>query len=184
MAFKNEVGTIEVICGCMFSGKTEELIRVLKRAVIAKQKVLVFKHTSDIRYSQEELYSHNGQKFSSFLITQTSEIFSHNLNQVNVVGIDEAQFFTNNVVDDVEKLLELGIRVVVAGLDLDYKRRPFGCMPQLLAMANKVTKLTAICSKCGHDAFYSQRLIHNDDIVLVGALESYESRCRNHHEIT
>lgn len=183
MTKKNEMGTLEVISGCMFSGKTEELIRVLKRCLIAKQKILVFKHASDIRYSQEELYSHNGQKISSFLIENANEIFLQNLNQVNVIGIDEAQFFNDDVIDYVERLMEEGIRVVIAGLELDYKRRPFGCMPKLLAMANKVTKLTAICSQCCDDAFYSQRLIHNDEIVLVGASEYYEPRCRKHHKI-
>ena len=184
MPKKNGMGMLEVICGCMFSGKTEELIRVLKRAVIAKQKVLVFKHASDIRYSQEELYSHNGQKVSSFLIENTNEIFLQNLENVDVIGIDEAQFFPDEVVDHIERLMENGIRVIVAGLELDYKRRPFGCMPKLLAMANKVTKLTAICSQCSDEAYYSQRLINNEEIVLVGASECYEPRCREHHKIT
>lgn len=183
MVKKNEVGTLEVICGCMFSGKTEELIRVLKRAVIAKQKVLVFKHASDIRYSQEDLYSHNGQKMSSFLVEKTKDIFLQDLDDVDVIGIDEAQFFSDDVVDDIEHLLDKGIRVVAAGLDLDYKRRPFGCMPKLLAIANKVTKLKAICSKCSDDAYYSQRLINNGDIILVGTSECYEPRCRKHHKI-
>jgi thymidine kinase len=183
MAKKNEMGTLEVICGCMFSGKTEELIRVLKRAIIAKQKVLVFKQASDIRYSQEELYSHNGQKVSSFLIENTKEIFLHNLENVDVIGIDEAQFFSNEVFDHIDQLMEKGIRVVIAGLELDYKRRPFGSMPKLLAMANKVTKLTAICSQCSDEAHFSQRLINNEEIVLVGASESYEPRCRKHHKI-
>lgn len=181
MANKSDIGTIEVICGCMFSGKTEELIRVLKRSFIAKQKILVFKHSSDVRYSHEDLCSHNGQKISSILISSTKEIFSHNLEEINFIGIDEVQFFSDSVIDDIEVLLERGIRIIVAGLDLDYKKRPFGCMPKLLAMANKVTKLTAICSKCGSEAYYSQRLIHDEELVLVGASESYEPRCRKHH---
>ncbi len=184
MTKKNGTGTLEAICGCMFSGKTEELIRVLKRAVIAKQKVLVFKHASDIRYSQEELYSHNGQKVASFLIENTNEIFLQNLENVDVIGIDEAQFFSDDVVEHIEHLMEKGIRVVIAGLELDFRRRPFGCMPKLLAMANKVTKLTAICSQCSDEAHYSQRLINNEEIVLVGASECYEPRCRKHHKIT
>ena len=183
MERKKEVGTFEVICGCMFSGKTEELIRVLKRSFIAKQKILVFKHSSDIRYSQEELCSHNGLKISSILISNSKDIFLHDLADVNVIGIDEIQFFSDSICDDIEELLERGIRVVVAGLDLDYKKRPFGCMSKLLAMANKVTKLTAICTKCGHDAYYSQRVVHDNEVVFVGASESYEPRCRLHHII-
>lgn len=183
MTKKNGTGTLEAICGCMFSGKTEELIRVLKRAVIAKQKVLVFKHASDSRYSQEELYSHNGQKVSSFLIENSNEIFLQNLENVDVIGIDEAQFFSDDIVEHIELLMEKGIRVVIAGLELDFRRRPFGCMPKLLAMANKVTKLTAICSLCSDEAHYSQRLINNEEIVLVGASEWYEPRCRKHHKI-
>ncbi|APJ03619.1 thymidine kinase [Silvanigrella aquatica] len=184
MLRKNDNGVLEVICGCMFSGKTEELIRVLKRAIIAKQKVLVFKHASDIRYSHEELYSHNGQKITSHLISNTKEIFSLDLDEVDVIGIDEAQFFSDDILEHVELLMEKGIRVIAAGLDLDYRRKPFGCMPQLLAMANKVTKLSAICVQCNDEAHYSQRLIHNNQIVLVGAADSYEPRCRKHHKIT
>jgi thymidine kinase len=183
MANKVVTGTIEVICGCMFSGKTEELIRVLKRALIAKQNVLVFKHSSDIRYSESELYSHNSQKISSRLISNISEILLQNLDHIDVIGIDEAQFFSDDIIDVIEQLMDKGIRVVIAGLDLDYKRRPFGCMPKILAIANKVKKLTAICSYCGDEAYYSQRLIKNEELVLVGTSEWYEPRCRKHHKI-
>lgn len=183
MIKKQENALIEVICGCMFSGKTEELVRVLKRAVIAKQNILVFKHSSDTRYSHEEICSHNNIRISSFLISNTNEIFLHDLNNVDVIGIDEAQFFTEEIIDEIEKLVARGIRIVIAGLDLDYKKRPFGCMPELLAIANKVTKLSAICTQCGEDAHYSQRLINNSEVVLVGASESYEPRCRKHHKI-
>ncbi|WGL59667.1 thymidine kinase [Pigmentibacter sp. JX0631] len=183
MTLKNEVGFLEVICGCMFSGKTEELLRVLKRSLISKQKILVFKHASDIRYSTQEICSHNGQKISAHLIENTSEIFKFDLSDIDVVGIDEVQFFNANVIEDIEKLLAKKIRVVVAGLDLDYRKKPFGYMPQLLAMANKITKLTAICAQCGNDAFYSQRLNDTKQLVLVGATDYYEPRCALHHYI-
>ncbi|WP_211363210.1 thymidine kinase [Fluviispira multicolorata] len=181
MAHKLSGAIIEVICGCMFSGKTEELIRVLKRATIAKQRVFVFKHSSDIRYSDESICSHNGVKISSILIQNTSEMFNYNLDNVDVVGIDEAQFFSAEILIDVEKLLQRGIRVVIAGLDMDFRKRPFGKMPELLSMANKVTKLSAICSNCGEEAHYTQRLIPSEETVFVGAIESYEPRCRKHH---
>ncbi len=183
VAHKLSGATVEVICGCMFSGKTEELIRVLKRATIAKQRILVFKHSSDIRYSDESICSHSGVKIPSILIQKTAEIFNYNLDNIDVVGIDEAQFFTDEIIGDVEKILEMGIRVVIAGLDMDFRKRPFGKMPELLAMANKVTKLSAICSVCAEDAQYTQRLFPSDETVFVGAIESYEPRCRKHHSI-
>lgn len=183
MTFKNDAGFLEVICGCMFSGKTEELIRVLKRSYIAKQNILVFKHASDVRYSYQEICSHNGHKVSAHLIENTREIFKHDLSEVDLIGIDEVQFFAENIVEDIQKLLDRKIRVVTAGLDMDYRKKPFGYIPEILAMANKFTKLTAICTQCGNDAYYSQRLIKKNDIVLVGAAESYEPRCALHHTI-
>lgn len=183
MTFNNKIGFLEVICGCMFSGKTEELIRVIKRNCIAKQNVMVFKHASDLRYSSQELCSHNGLKISAHLINNTREIFKHDLANVDVVGIDEAQFFPENIVEDIQKLLDKKIRVIVAGLDMDYRKVPFGGMPYLLAMANKVTKLTAICSQCGNEAHYSYRINKQDQVILVGAAESYEPRCILHHNI-
>ncbi|MGY3804380.1 thymidine kinase [Pigmentibacter ruber] len=183
MTLKNEVGFLEVICGCMFSGKTEELLRVLKRSFISKQKILVFKHASDIRYSTQEICSHNGQKISAHLVESTSEIFKYDLSEIDVIGIDEVQFFNESVIEDIEKLLAKKIRVVAAGLDLDYRKKPFGYMPHLLAMANKITKLTAICAQCSNDAFYSQRLNNINQLVLVGAKDSYEPRCALHHYV-
>jgi thymidine kinase len=175
-------GWVEVICGCMFSGKTEELIRRMTRAQIARQKLQVFKPAIDVRYGLEVVASHNSNKIHSQPVENAMEIFTHLADGTRVVGIDEAQFFDSAVVEVVERLALRGIRVVVAGLDMDYLGRPFGPMPQLLAIAEQVTKLSAICVVCGAPATRSQRISPQEDTVLVGAHDSYEARCRAHHQ--
>lgn len=177
-----ETGWIEVIAGCMFSGKTEELIRRLKRAVIAKQVVKVFKPKIDNRYSETDIVSHNELSFPSIIVENAADILS--LSQgAQVVGIDEAQFFSNDLVDVVNTLADQGKRVVIAGLDLDYRGIPFDPMPQLLAIAEYITKTLAICVVCGNPADRTQRTIHSAERVVVGAAGSYEARCRKCHYI-
>lgn len=172
-------GWVEVICGSMFSGKTEELIRRVNRAVLAGQEVNIFKPTIDNRYAQGFVVSHNSNKAASFPIRQASEILpllrSH---PCDVVAIDEAQFFDAELLEIVQKLADRGCRVIASGLDLDFERCGFGIMPQLIAQAEYVTKLRAICMKCGSVAMYSFRLNSEHDQVLVGANEAYEARCR------
>lgn len=175
-------GWVEVVCGCMFSGKTEELIRRMTRAQIARQKLQVFKPAIDIRYGLEVVASHNSNKIHSQPVENAIDILTHLADGTRVVGIDEAQFFDNGIVEVVERLALRGIRVVIAGLDMDYLGRPFGPMPQLLAIAEQVTKLSAICVVCGAPATRSQRISPQEDTVLVGAHDSYEARCRAHHQ--
>lgn len=174
-------GWVEVICGCMFSGKTEELIRRITRAQIARQKLQVFKPAIDTRYGVEFVASHNSNKINSVPVKSAHEILELLEDSTRIVGIDEAQFFDSAVVDVVERLANRGIRVIVAGLDMDYRGRPFGPMPQLLSIAEQVTKLSAICVVCGAPATRSQRVSQSDETVLVGAHDSYEARCRSHH---
>ncbi len=186
---KHHTGSIEVICGSMFSGKTEELIRRLKRAVIAKQKVQVFKPAIDIRYDSEKVTSHAGIAFDAIPIKKPDEIMVMLDPSTTVVGIDEAQFMDESVVDVATKLADKGIRVIVAGLELDFRGEPFGCLPKMMAKAEHVDKLQAICIVCGEPASRTQRLVnglpahYNDPIVIVGAAELYEARCRKHHEV-
>ena len=186
---KHQVGIIEVICGSMFSGKTEELIRRLRRAVIAKQKVQVFKPAIDNRYSEEKVASHAGMAFEAIPIRGSIEIFEKLEPNTTVVGVDEAQFFDNDIVNVVKMLAERDIRVIVAGLDQDFRGEPFGSMPLLLAMAEQVEKLQAICVVCGEPGTRTQRLVngkpahYHDPVVIVGAAEMYEARCRKHHEV-
>ena len=175
-------GWVEVVCGCMFSGKTEELIRRLTRAQIARQKLQVFKPMIDDRYGKEFVASHNANKIESVPVETAYEILAKLEDSTRVVGIDEAQFFDSTIVEVVERLAMRGIRVIVAGLDMDYRGWPFGPMPQLLAIAEQVTKLSAICMVCGAPATRSQRIVHQGDTVLVGAHDSYEARCRAHHQ--
>ena len=180
-------GFIEVVCGSMFSGKTEELLRRIKRAHIARQKVQVFKPSIDNRYSDTHVQSHDATRVASIPVRSAKEILDHLNDNTRVVGIDEAQFFDDLIVEVVDKLAYRGIRVIVAGLDMDYMGRPFGPMPKLLAIAEKVTKLTAICTACGASATRSQRIgtqkgLSTTDQVLVGAQDSYEARCRFHHD--
>lgn len=180
-------GWIECITGSMFSGKSEELIRRLKRGIFAKQKVVVFKPTIDDRYHKEKVVSHNGNAIEAINIQKAEEILEHDLTQVDVIGIDEVQFFENKIVEIAQDLAEQVHRVIVAGLDMDFKGRPFEPMPQLLAVSELVTKLQAVCAVCGAPASRTQRLINgrpakaDDPVIMVGADESYEPRCRAHH---
>ena len=180
-------GWIETITGSMFSGKSEELIRRLRRGIYAKQKVVVFKPAIDDRYHKEKVVSHNGNEIEAINISTAQEILNHKLEEVNVIGIDEVQFFEDDIVNIVEKLAENGHRVIVAGLDMDFRGEPFKPMPKLLAVSEHITKLQAVCSVCGSPSSRTQRLINgepakvDDPIILVGANESYEPRCRAHH---
>ncbi len=176
---QNEIGgSLEVICGSMFSGKTEELIRRVNRARIAKVNVEIFSPVADKRYDKSALVSHNLNSIPSKAVTKAAEILplaSH----IQMVGIDEAQFFDDELPSVCQTLADAGIRVIVAGLDMDFKGRPFGTMPQIMAMADSVTKLHAVCVKCGQQAMYSYRLVLNESRILLGEKESYEARCRN-----
>jgi len=171
-------GWIEVICGCMFSGKTEELIRRLKRAQIANQKVIVFKSAVDVRYNETDIISHDEKRLHATPIGNAHDILPLAAD-ADVIGIDEAQFFEDDIVDVVEKLALQGSRVIIAGLDMDYMARPFGPVPALLAHAEYVTKLHAICVKCGETASYSYRNSKNDNQILLGEKDVYEPRCRS-----
>jgi thymidine kinase len=182
-------GWIEVICGSMFSGKTEELIRRLRRAQIAKQKVQVFKPAIDTRYADREVTSHNGLQIEAIPVKGTDELRNRIASDTTVVAIDEAQFFDDAVIQLCTKLADEGLRVIVAGLDLDFRGEPFGPMPALMAQAEQVDKLQAICVKCSGPASRTQRLIDgepaafDDPVILVGASEVYEARCRGCHEV-
>ncbi len=175
-------GWIEVVAGCMFSGKTEELIRRLRRAKIARQSVMVFKPKIDVRYSNSDIVSHSEQSFPSIIVEKPEEILGLAEN-AQVIGIDEAQFFSADIIDVCNKLANSGKRVIVAGLDQDYKGVPFEPMPQLLAIAEYITKTLAICVNCGNPADKTQRKIVSKERVLVGAADSYEARCRKCHYI-
>jgi thymidine kinase len=174
-------GWIEVVCGCMFSGKTEELIRRLRRAQIAKQKVVVFKPKIDTRYSQEHIVSHSEQSLNAQVIEDASEVLAL-AGDAQVVGIDEGQFFKANIVEVCNQLADQGKRVIVAGLDQDYKGNPFEPMPQLLAIAEYITKTLAICVVCGNPADRTQRKSEQHERVVVGAKDLYEARCRYCHK--
>ena len=174
----NGTGWIEVIAGSMFSGKSEELIRRLNRARIARQKVQVFKPAIDARYSIEEIASHSGQKHDSIPVSTTAEMLSQIHEDTQVIGIDEGQFFDAAIVDAVNDLARRGKRVIVAGLDQDYTGKPFDPMPQLLSIAEFITKTHAICVRCGATANYSQRTVESEARVEVGASDKYEARCR------
>ena len=174
----NGTGWIEVIVGSMFSGKSEELIRRLNRARIARQKVQVFKPAIDVRYTAEEIASHSGLKHLSRPVTTTSEMMEQVDDDTQVIGIDEGQFFDMELVDAVNQLARNGKRVIVAGLDQDYTGKPFEPMPQLLSIAEFITKTHAICVKCGGTANYSQRTVESEARVEVGASDKYEARCR------
>jgi thymidine kinase len=172
------IGWIEVICGSMFSGKSEELIRRLRRAQIAKQKVAIFKPEIDNRYSENHIVSHSAQRIESIVIKDAEEILKY-AQDAQVIGIDEAQFLGINLVNICQKLADEGKRVVVAGLDQDYRGEPFEPIPQLLAVAEYITKTHAICVVCGNPANYTQRTIESEDRIVVGATDIYEARCRN-----
>lgn len=176
---RNEVGgSIEVVCGSMFSGKTEELIRRVNRARIAKVKVEIFSPVADTRYDKSALVSHNLNSIPSKAVSTSADILPL-ADHIQVVGIDEAQFFDDGLPQIVQALANSGVRVIIAGLDMDFKGRPFGTMPQLMAIADSVTKLHAVCVKCGQQAMYSYRLVPNESQILLGEKESYEARCRN-----
>ena len=177
-----DTGWIEVITGCMFSGKTEELIRRLRRAQIAKQKVKIFKPKIDSRYSANSIVSHNEQSLPSILIEDIIEVLDH-ANDAQVIGIDEAQFFNEGIVGICNSLASRGKRVIVAGLDQDYTGKPFEPMPQLLAIAEYITKQHAICVVCGNPADKTQRKTSDSKRVIVGAADIYEARCRKCHYI-
>lgn len=182
-------GWIELICGSMFSGKTEELIRRLKRAEIAKQKVQVFKPALDDRYHAAKVSSHSGSYYEATVVQDTSEIATQVGDDTDVVAIDEVQFFDWNVAELCDRLANEGRRVILAGLDMDFRGEPFGPMPLLMAQAEAVDKLQAICMVCGAPASRTQRLIdgepanYDDPVIMVGASEVYEARCRRHHEV-
>ncbi|NSW51892.1 MAG: thymidine kinase [Anaerolineae bacterium] len=183
-------GRLEVICGSMFCGKSEELIRRLRRAVIAKQKIQVFKPVIDDRYSGvQKVTSHSGNQIDCMPLENSSKILTSLEPDVTVVGIDEAQFFDAELLPIVDDLVNRGIRVIVAGLDMDFRGEPFGIMPILLAKAEVVDKLQAICMVCGETGTRTQRLVngvpayYDDPVVIVGAAEMYEARCRIHHQV-
>lgn len=175
---QNGTGWVEVIAGSMFSGKSEELIRRLTRARIARQTVQVFKPKIDARYSVEEIASHSGQTHMSIPVSSTAEMLALVKDETEVVGIDEGQFFDDAIIDAVNQLAASGRRVIVAGLDQDYTGKPFHPMPHLLSIAEFITKTHAICVKCGSTANYSQRTMDSDALVEVGAADKYEARCR------
>jgi thymidine kinase len=181
-AVPRETGWIEVIAGCMFSGKTEELIRRLRRAKIAKQKVVIFKPNIDTRYSSNSIVSHSEQSLPSILIKDVKEIIEL-VEDAQVIGIDEAQFFSSNLINVCNQLADEGKRVIVAGLDMDYRGVPFEPMPQLLSIAEYITKPLAICVECGNPADRTQRKTHSSERVIVGAADVYEARCRKCHYI-
>lgn len=186
---KHDVGSVEVICGSMFCGKTEELIRRLRRARIAKQKVQVFKPVIDNRYDHKKVTSHSGIDVDANPVQHSQDVLNGVDKDTTVVGVDEVQFFDEGIVEVVEQLAEQGLRVIVTGLDMDFRGEPFGCMPQLMSRAEKVDKLQAICMVCGGSASRTQRLVdgepahYEEPIVVVGAQEMYEARCRQHHEV-
>ena len=177
-----DTGWIEVITGCMFSGKTEELIRRLRRAQIAKQKVKIFKPLIDARYSKDSIVSHNEQSLPSILISDINEMINK-IDDAQVIGIDEAQFFKEEIVGICNSLASQGKRIIVAGLDQDYTGKPFEPIPQLLAIAEYITKQHAICVVCGNPADKTQRKIAEAERVIVGAADIYEARCRKCHYI-
>lgn len=170
-------GRIEVVCGSMFSGKTEELIRRMRRAKFARQKVEIFKPAMDTRYSEEDVVSHDRHSIKSTPIDSSAQILLLS-SDIDVVGIDEAQFFDSGIVDVCNELANRGVRVIVAGLDMDYKGVPFGPIPALCAIADDVTKVHAICVSCGALAYVSHRMVDNDRRVLLGEMAEYEPLCR------
>jgi len=182
-------GSLELICGSMFSGKTEELMRRLRRAEYAKENVITIKHLFDARTNHHTIMSHDGQERTAVPIDNTPQgirkILALCEHKIDVVGVDEAQFFPREIIPTLMTLVEQGKKVIAAGLDLDFRGEPFGIMPELMARADKITKLTAVCMQCGKEAHFSQRIIdkhpakYNDPIILVGAAEKYESRCRD-----
>ncbi|NTU15262.1 thymidine kinase [Bacillus subtilis] len=189
MYIMKQSGWLELICGSMFSGKSEELIRRVKRATYAKQEVRVFKPVIDNRYSEAAVVSHNGTSMTSYAISSAADIWDHISESTYVIAVDEVQFFDQEIVEVLSSLADKGYRVIAAGLDMDFRGEPFGVVPNIMAIAESVTKLQAVCSVCGSPASRTQRLIdgkpasYDDPVILVGASESYEARCRHHHEV-
>lgn len=175
-------GQIELICGCMFSGKTEALITQLRRAEIARLRFQVFKPEVDVRYSVDEVASHNKSRFPAINISKARDLYQHVEPYTQIVGIDEAQFFDDEIVDVAQKLADSGRRVVVAGLDTDWRGEPFGPMPKLLAIADVIHKQYAICVVCGAPATRTQRIVNAKEQFLLGSTDSYEARCRKHFD--
>ena len=173
-----KAGSIEVICGSMFSGKTEELIRRLKRAKFAKQNVQIFKPCIDVRYSEDEVVSHDSHSINSTPISSPAKMLEI-ADDVQVVGIDEAQFFDNSIIEVVQTLANRGVRVIIAGLDTDFLGKPFGPMPALMAVAEDIQKVHAICLRCGSPANHSHRLSKSDELVVLGETDIYEPLCRH-----
>ncbi len=175
---KHHAGCIEIVCGSMFSGKTEELLRRIKRAHFARQKIQVFKPRVDNRYDAVKVVSHEGANTEAIPVGSSRELFDMVQPDTAIVGVDEVQFFDDEIVETVQKLADRGARVVCAGLDQDYMGKPFGPMPQLMAIAEYVTKLHAVCSRCGREASRSQRIIAREGQLFVGGSADYEARCR------
>ena len=175
---KGSIGWIEVVCGPMFSGKSEELIRRLRRAEIARQRVQIFKPGIDERYSLDHIVSHSDLKIRSEGVKDAAEMMARIEPRTEIIGIDEAQFLGMEMVDAVVKLADMGKRIIIAGLDTDYLGRPFHPMPELLAVADEITKTLAICMQCGNPAKHTQRLVASKELVVVGAAGMYEARCR------
>ncbi len=183
-------GRLEVVCGSMFCGKSEELIRRMRRAMIAKQKIQVFKPSIDDRYSGlQKITSHSGYEIDCIPVKDSEELKQLLDSEVTVIAVDEAQFFDSNLINVIDEIVDQGIRVIVAGLDMDFRGEPFGIMPLLLAKAERVDKLQAICMVCGEAASRTQRMVngkpafYDEPIVVVGAAELYEARCRIHHQV-
>jgi len=176
--YHGKIGWIEVICGPMFSGKSEELIRRIRRAEIARLRIQLFKPGLDARYSQDEIVSHSQQRLPSQPVRDSGEILSRVQDKTEVVGIDEAQFFDAGLPNVCNRLANRGKRIIVAGLDMDYRGEPFGPMPTLMAVAEYVTKQLAICMRCGNPANHTQRITAEEATIVVGAQETYEARCR------
>lgn len=189
MDLKSKDGWLEVICGCMFAGKTEELIRRINRIKYAKKEVIVFKPVIDDRYDKTQVVSHSNHRVDSIPIVSSKEVLTHIEKLPYAVAFDEAQFFDKGLIDVIERLANSGVRVIVAGLDQDFRGEPFGIMPELMARAEYVTKLQGICMVCGAPATRTQRLIngrpasYDDPTILVSASEKYESRCRHCHQV-
>jgi len=175
---KGSLGWIEVVCGPMFSGKSEELIRRLRRAEIARQRVQIFKPGIDNRYGDDHIVSHSALKIRSYGVKDAAELEAKLDIRTEVIGIDEAQFLGDGVVDLVIRLADMGKRIIIAGLDTDYLGRPFHPMPELLAVADEITKTLAICMQCGNPAKHTQRLVASEELIVVGAAGMYEARCR------
>ncbi len=175
---KGSIGWIEVVCGPMFSGKSEELIRRLRRAEIARQRVQIFKPGIDNRYIDDHIVSHSELKIRSASVRDAAALYAALEMRTEVIGIDEAQFLGPEIVDMVVRLADMGKRIIIAGLDTDYLGRPFHPMPELLAVADEITKTLAICMQCGNPAKHTQRLVANEDLIVVGAAGVYEARCR------